>query len=77
MVLARYFEDCDLRGIAALVRGELDSEGRRSRLPVVGEATLTSFDKKLGPILHRSAADPDYLLLIYLFYDGLSSRTWS
>lgn len=41
-------EDCDLRGIATLARGELGSEGRRSRL--VGEATLTSLDKKLGAI---------------------------
>jgi hypothetical protein len=41
-------DDPDLRGTASLVRGELVSEGRRSRL--VGEATLTSLDKKLGAI---------------------------
>lgn len=41
-------DDCDLRGIDTLARGEFGSEGRRSRL--VGEATLTSFEKKLGAI---------------------------
>lgn len=65
MTLTRYLEEDDLRGTVSLVRGELDSEGRRSRL--VGEATLTSLDRKLGAI-HRTAADPDYLLFISDIY---------